>query len=58
MARNHEQSDARYFDFHHDLSPEEAAVVLHGDIVWQARRKGEWAAVLHFPRVVNARLTP
>ena len=58
MARGHEQADARYFDFHHDLSPEEAAAMLHGDVVWEGRRKGEWAAVLHFPRVVDARLTP
>ena len=56
MARGHEQSDARYFDFHHDLSPEEAARLLHGDVIWEARRRGEWAAVLHFPRVVNARV--
>jgi hypothetical protein len=27
---------------------------LHGDIVWQAHRKGEWVAVLHFPRIVEA----
>ncbi len=58
MGRGHEQADARYFDFHHDLSPEEAAGMLHGDVVWEQRRKGEWAAVLHFPRVVNARLAP
>lgn len=58
LSRGHEQSDARYFDFHHDLSPAEAAAMLHGDIVWEERRKGEWAAVLHFPRVVNAQLRP
>ena len=55
LARGNEQADARYFDFHHDLSPTEAAAMLHGEIVWQARRRGEWAAVLHFPRAVNAR---
>ena len=58
LSRGHEQADARYFDFHHDLSPEEAAAMLHGDVVWEERLKGEWAAVLHFPRVVNARLAP
>ena len=36
----------------------EAAAILHGEVVWQARRKGEWAAVLRFPRAVNASLTP
>ncbi len=49
-------SDARYFDFHHDLLPQEAAHLLHGDVVWSGERNGEWAAVLHFPRVVNASL--
>lgn len=56
LSRGHEAADARFFDFHHDLSAEEAAALLHGDVVWEGRRKGEWAAVLHFPRVVNARL--
>jgi hypothetical protein len=54
LGRANRQSDAKYFDFHHDLSPSEAAALLHGEIVWQAHRKGEWAAVLRFPRAVNA----
>jgi 4-amino-4-deoxy-L-arabinose transferase-like glycosyltransferase len=56
LGRGNRQSDAKYFDFHHDLSPSEAAAMLHGDIVWEAHRKGEWAAVLHFPRAVDASL--
>ncbi|MDE1177314.1 MAG: glycosyltransferase family 39 protein [Edaphobacter sp.] len=56
LARGHREADAKYFDFHHDLSPGEAATMLHGDIVWQAHRKGEWAAVLRFPRAVDASL--
>ena len=44
----------RYFDFHHDLQPAEAAAMLHGDIVWQAQRGAEWAAVLRF-RVSSTR---
>ena len=58
LGRANQKSDTKYFDFHHDLSPEEAAALLHGDIVWQARRKGEWAAVLRFPRIVSASLAP
>jgi hypothetical protein len=50
-------SDTKYFDFHHDLLPAEAAALLHGEVVWQARRRGEWAAVLRFPRIVDAALT-
>ena len=49
-------SDEKYFDFHHDLRPNEAARMLHGEVVWQGYRKGEWAAVLRFPRIVNAGL--
>jgi len=56
LGRGNRNSDAKYFDFHHDLSPSEAAALLHGEVVWQGRRKGEWAAVLRFPRAVNASL--
>ena len=58
LSRLHESSDMRFFDFHHDMQPTEAAVMLHGDVVWQAQRGAEWAAVLRFPRIVNARLGP
>ncbi len=54
LARRNASADARFFDFHHDLTPAEAAALLHGDIVWQERRGGEWAAILHFPRIVQA----
>jgi 4-amino-4-deoxy-L-arabinose transferase-like glycosyltransferase len=56
LARRNQSSDARYFDFHRDLSPTEIATLIHGDVVWQAHRKGEWAAVIHFPRIVEAAL--
>ena len=56
LGRHGESNDERYFDFHHDLRPAEAARLLHGDVVWQGSRGGEWAAVLHFPRSVNASL--
>jgi 4-amino-4-deoxy-L-arabinose transferase-like glycosyltransferase len=56
LGRRNESSDMKYFDFHRDLSPAEVATLLHGEIAWQARRKGEWAAVLHFPRIVEAAL--
>jgi 4-amino-4-deoxy-L-arabinose transferase-like glycosyltransferase len=56
LGRRNQSSDMKYFDFHRDVSPSQAAILLHGEIVWQARRKGEWAAVLHFPRIVEAAL--
>lgn len=57
LSKGNEAADSRYFDFHRDISPAEAALLLHGEIVWQAHRKGEWAAVLRFPRSVQARMT-
>jgi 4-amino-4-deoxy-L-arabinose transferase-like glycosyltransferase len=58
ISQHTENSDARYFDFHHDIHPDEAARLLHGTIVWQDRRDGEWAAVLHFPRSYEAQIAP
>jgi hypothetical protein len=51
-----QNSDARYFDFHRDLLPAQAAALLHGDIIWQREHNGEWAAVLRFPRSYEAQL--
>jgi 4-amino-4-deoxy-L-arabinose transferase-like glycosyltransferase len=56
LGRRNESSDTKYFDFHRDLSPAEVAALLRGEVVWQAHRRGEWAAVLHFPRIVEAAL--
>jgi hypothetical protein len=58
LTRLHERTDAKLFDFHRDLPPATIASLLHGDIVWQSSRNGEWAAVLRFPRVVEARISP
>lgn len=55
-ARGPSEADRRYFDFHDDVDAHEIAAVLHGDIVWQQEDHGEWAAVLRFPRVVDAQL--
>jgi 4-amino-4-deoxy-L-arabinose transferase-like glycosyltransferase len=58
IAKGNSANDARYFDFHQDLLPAEAAELLHGQIVWQASTaRGEWVAVLRFPRIVNASFT-
>jgi 4-amino-4-deoxy-L-arabinose transferase-like glycosyltransferase len=40
-----------------DLTPREIATMLHGHIVWQDSRDGEWAAVLRFDRSYEALLT-
>jgi 4-amino-4-deoxy-L-arabinose transferase-like glycosyltransferase len=58
LGKPNESADTKFFDFHHDMRPAAAAALLHGEVVWQAHRKGEWAAVLRFPRIVDASLTP
>ena len=45
-----EELDARFFDFHHDLTPEKIARLLDGQLIWEGDRNGQWAAVLHFDR--------
>jgi len=57
IARGNAPADARYFDFHEDVRPAEAAAILHGELVWQASTRGEWVAILRFPRIENASLT-
>jgi 4-amino-4-deoxy-L-arabinose transferase-like glycosyltransferase len=57
IARMNQPADARYFDFHEDVRPSEAAAILHGELVWQAHIGGEWVAILRFPRIVDASLT-
>ncbi|HUZ95158.1 MAG TPA: glycosyltransferase family 39 protein [Edaphobacter sp.] len=56
LGKPNESEDTKFFDFHHDMHPAAAAALLHGEVVWQAHRKGEWAAVLRFPRIVDASL--
>ena len=51
LGKRNVSADTRYFDFHRDLEPEEASALLHGTIIWQDRRRGEWAAILRFPRI-------
>ena len=56
LWRRSEAEDRRYFDFHRDLGPAEAARMLGGEVVWQGERNGEWAAVLRFNRAVEAQV--
>jgi 4-amino-4-deoxy-L-arabinose transferase-like glycosyltransferase len=56
LSQHMQNSDARYFDFHRDLLPTQAAALLHGQVIWQREHNGEWAAVLRFPRSYEAQL--
>ena len=53
-----EALDTRFFDFHHDLAPEAIAHLLGGQVVWEADRNGQWAAVLHLDRPQLASVAP
>ncbi len=46
----------KYFGEHYDLPPELIARLLHGDLVWRARSRGLWTAVLLFNRPQTAAL--
>ncbi len=48
----------KYFDYHRDLSPEAIAGLLGGRITYQARRGGEWVAIISIENVQNARSVP
>ena len=56
LSRRNEPMQSKYFDFHVDMRAKQAAEFLHGEVVWQASRGGEWAALLRFPRIVDAKL--
>ena len=49
-----ESLQERYFDYHRDLSAEDAARMLGGRVVWREQRRGEWVAVIEIERSVNA----
>ena len=48
-------TNTKFYDFHRDLGPREIAGLLHGQVIWSREQRGEWAAVLRFPRAVEAR---
>jgi 4-amino-4-deoxy-L-arabinose transferase-like glycosyltransferase len=56
LAGHSREDDKRFYDWHADLLPGEAAAMLHGQVVWEEDRKGEWAAVITFPRGYDVRL--
>jgi hypothetical protein len=41
-----EKLNRRFFDYHRDVSPETAAEMLGGKLVFVARRKAEWVAIV------------
>ncbi len=56
LSVKNRENDQRFYGYHRDLLPSEIAQALGGRVVWQEDRKGEWAAVLYFPRSYDVRL--
>lgn len=52
-----EDLQRRYFGYHADVSSSMAAAMLQGQIVWQEKIGGFWAAILQLDRAWNARAT-
>jgi hypothetical protein len=49
---------ARFFGYHEDFRPEQAAMLLQGRIVWHEERGGQWAAVIMLEHAENAGIVP
>ena len=48
----------RFFDYHQDLSPKEAAAVLGGRVIDYQNRNNEWIGLVAIEKVEDARLLP
>lgn len=45
---------SQYFGYHLDLSPEAAASVLGGEVIYNERRRGQWVAVIAIQKIEEA----
>jgi hypothetical protein len=52
--RKWQEWKARYFGYHVDLSPEAAASVIGGNLVYVERRRGQWIGVIQVERIEEA----
>ena len=50
-----QQWKTRYFGYHVDMSPEAAASVLGGRLVYVERRQGQWVGVIQMEKIEEAR---
>ncbi len=46
---------SRYFGYHVDLTPEIAASVLGGNVVYVERRRGQWVGIIEIEKIEEAR---
>lgn len=52
-----EKLNRRFFDYHRDLPPEEAAQLLGGRVVYFARIKAEWVEIIETEQPASAAIT-
>jgi hypothetical protein len=55
--RRWQEWKTRYFGYHVDLTPEVAASVLGGRVVYVERKRGQWVGIIEVERVEEARLS-
>jgi 4-amino-4-deoxy-L-arabinose transferase-like glycosyltransferase len=48
----------RFFGYHEDFRPQQAAMLTQGRIVWSEERGGQWAAVIVVEHAENAAIVP
>jgi len=47
---------SRYFGYHVDLTPEAAASILGGSVIYVDRRRGQWVGIVELEKIEEARL--
>lgn len=55
--RTWQEWKSRYFGYHVDLTPQVAASVLGGNVVYVERRRGQWVGVIEVEKIEEATLT-
>jgi 4-amino-4-deoxy-L-arabinose transferase-like glycosyltransferase len=55
--RRWQEWKSRYFGYHVDLTPEVAASILGGTVVYAKRRRGQWVGVIEVEKIDEARVT-
>jgi 4-amino-4-deoxy-L-arabinose transferase-like glycosyltransferase len=55
--RTWQEWKSRYFGYHVDITPEVAASILGGNIVYAERLQGQWVGVIEMQKIEEAKLT-
>jgi 4-amino-4-deoxy-L-arabinose transferase-like glycosyltransferase len=54
--RRWQEWKSRYFGYHVDLTPELAASVLGGNVVYKERRHGQWVGIIEMQKIEEAKM--